>query len=61
MNIFKTIGKALESKTLWINVLTGVITVAGVLPPSKAVLVGITAVNFGLRLLTKDSVIIKGE
>ena len=61
MNIFKTIGKALESKTLWINVLTGAITVAGVLPPSKAVLVGITAVNFGLRLLTKDSVIIKGE
>ena len=61
MNIFKTIGKALESKTLWINVLTGAITIAGVLPPTKGVLIGVTAVNFGLRLLTKDSVIIKGE
>ena len=61
MNILKSIGKAFESKTLWINVLTGVTTVAGVLPPTKGVLIGVTAVNFGLRLLTKGSVIVSNE
>lgn len=44
------------SKTFWLNAITTLTAIAGVLPPNKYTLSGLSLLNIGLRIITTQPV-----